>query len=101
MTIFALGINHRTASLDIREKVAFAPEQTAEAIQQLCDSADIEEVAILSTCNRTEIYGIGDEPEQALAWLADYHRITLPELHPCHYLYRDNDAVRHLSLIHI
>ena len=99
MTIFALGINHRTASLDIREKVAFAPEQTAEAIQHLCDYAGIEEVAILSTCNRTEIYGIGNEPEQALGWMADYHRITLPELYPCHYLYRDNDAVRHIMKV--
>lgn len=56
MTIFALGINHRTAELAIRERVSFAPDQAPEALQQLCELPGVEEAAILSTCNRTELY---------------------------------------------
>ncbi len=99
MTIFALGINHRTASLDIRERVAFAPEQASEALQQLAEDLGLEEVAILSTCNRTEIYGYGGQPDQVLAWLSSQRQISLPHLERCHYLYRDLDAVRHVMKV--
>lgn len=99
MTIFALGINHRTAPLDIREKVAFAPEQMMEALQGLADAAALKEVAILSTCNRTEIYAEGEQADQVLHWLAQQRRISLEQLQSCHYLLTDSDAVRHIMKV--
>lgn len=99
MTIFALGINHRTASLDIREKVAFTPEQMVEALQHAGDMADIAEVAILSTCNRTEIYGANGSPDRMLDWLAEYHHLSRPALRDCCYIYRQEDAARHVMKV--
>ncbi len=56
MTLIALGINHNTASVEVREAVAFSPSQIAEALREACSQMRIQEVAILSTCNRTELY---------------------------------------------
>ena len=65
MGFLAFGINHRTATVDVRERVAFAPDQLADALQQLRDETLSREVAILSTCNRTEIYCTQDQPDPA------------------------------------
>ena len=109
MTIFALGINHRTASLDIREKVAFAPEQMVQALRGAGEVAGVGEVAILSTCNRTEIYVAhlspkhdGSEqgsPEKVLDWLAEYHHLPRLALEDCCYVYQQEDAVRHMMKV--
>lgn len=99
MSIFTLGINHRTASLDIRERVAFAPEQMAEALQHAGEVAGVGEVAILSTCNRTEIYVADGSPEKVLDWLAEYHHLSRVELNDCCYVYRQEDAVRHIMKV--
>ena len=99
MTIFVLGINHRTASLEIREKVAFAPEQMVEALQHAGETAQVDEVAILSTCNRTEIYVAGGEPESVLDWLAEYHSLPRLALDGCCYIYQREDAVRHIMKV--
>ncbi len=56
MNLIALGINHNYAAVEVRERVAFAPEQAAEALADACAVAHLEELVILSTCNRTEIY---------------------------------------------
>lgn len=56
--LIAIGINHDSATLDIRERVAFAPESIATALGSALATAPITEVVILSTCNRTEIYGV-------------------------------------------
>ena len=58
MNLIALGINHNSAAVDLRERVAFAPEQVAEALVEVCDQAGLDEAVILSTCNRTELYAI-------------------------------------------
>ena len=72
MAFLALGINHKTASVDVRERVAFTPEQMVEALQQLCRVTPTREAAILSTCNRSELYLEQEqlEAETVLAWLA-------------------------------
>ena len=54
--LLTLGLNHNTAPIDIREKLVFAPEQLNDSLQALTNLSSIEEAAILSTCNRTEIY---------------------------------------------
>ncbi|MEE4190318.1 MAG: glutamyl-tRNA reductase, partial [Halieaceae bacterium] len=56
MKLTALGINHNSATLDLRERVAFSPEQLVEALQEGCDRLQTNELVILSTCNRTELF---------------------------------------------
>ncbi len=56
MTLLALGLNHKTAPVDIRERVAFTPEKLPVALRELRANNSVTEVAILSTCNRTELY---------------------------------------------
>jgi Glutamyl-tRNA reductase len=64
MTIFALGINHKTAPVSLREQVAFAPEQILDALRDLTTTTQVSDAVILSTCNRTELYFSGS-PEQS------------------------------------
>lgn len=101
MAIFALGINHKTAPVALREKLAFAPEQVPEALQQLSATLRLADAVILSTCNRTELYfsGNAEQSEQVLQWLAQFHQLNLAELQQHLYLYRDQDAVQHLMRV--
>ena len=101
MAFLALGINHKTASVAVRERVAFGPEQLVDALQQLCRVTPCQEAAILSTCNRSELYLALDEAraEAILAWLADYHGLSLDDLRACAYIHQDNDAVRHMMRV--
>ncbi|WP_286785665.1 MULTISPECIES: glutamyl-tRNA reductase [Pseudomonas] len=101
MAFLALGINHKTASVDVRERVAFTPEQLVEALQQLCRITPSREAAILSTCNRSELYLEQDqlEADAVLAWLANYHRLSLDELRACAYVHTDDEAVRHMMRV--
>ncbi|MBV2132617.1 glutamyl-tRNA reductase [Pseudomonas sp. MAP12] len=101
MAFLALGINHKTASVAVRERVAFGPEQLVDALQQLCRVTPCREAAILSTCNRSELYLALDETqvEAILAWLAGYHGLNLDELRACAYIHEDNEAVRHMMRV--
>ena len=101
MAFLALGINHKTASVDVRERVAFTPEQMVEALRQLCGVAPNGEAAILSTCNRSELYVRQDQlqADAVLRWLADYHRLSLDELRACAYVHADDEAVRHMMRV--
>lgn len=108
MTLLVLGINHNTATVAVREKVAFAPELMQEALQQACNVAGLAETVILSTCNRTELYGaVADQPEEQLRelenrlldWLCDYHKIAAGELRPTLYWQKGPEAVRHLMRV--
>ncbi len=101
MPFLALGINHKTASVDVRERVAFTPEQMVEALQQLCRLTPTREAAILSTCNRSELYLAQDaaQAEAVLAWLADYHHLNLDDLKACTYVHQDDAAVRHMMRV--
>lgn len=101
MAFISVGVNHRTAPVDVRERVAFAPETVVEAMQRLCRECDASEVAILSTCNRTEIYAV--VPDTALAqrsdmvdWLAEYHRFAADHLRDHSYQFSNDEAVQHL-----
>ncbi|MDR4517561.1 MAG: glutamyl-tRNA reductase [Nitrosomonas sp.] len=95
MQLFAFGINHNTAPLDVREQIAF-PENTMEhALHDLVGRARIKEAAIVSTCNRTEIYCSTDKPEEAMHWLADFHQFPARELEPYLYKLMREHAVKH------
>jgi len=100
MGILAFGINHTTASVDLRGRVAFAPEMVIESLQQALDYLPGGEIALLSTCNRTEIYFHGEaSDEQLLSWLANCKGVALEQLHDCYYCYRDQQAVRHIMCV--
>ncbi len=95
MQLFALGMNHQTAPLELREKVVFAAERLQSALAELVQAKPVTEAAIISTCNRTEIYGASGEPGAALEWLAGYHRMSSHELKPYVYALPQGEAVRH------
>lgn len=101
MAFLALGINHKTASVDVRERVAFTPEQMVEALQQVCRQTPSREAAILSTCNRSELYMEQDgvDADAVLRWLADYHKLNLDEVRAAAYIYQDEAAVRHMMRV--
>ena len=94
MSLYALGLNHQTAPLAVRERVVFHVERLSEALAELKRGL-AREAAILSTCNRTELYVAGDEPEAAAQWLARYHRFEPDGLSPYLYTLPREQAVRH------
>ncbi len=99
MQLFALGINHRTAPLDLREQVAFQTERLPLALGDLVRQRRLREAAILSTCNRTELYCAAEQPgdaQQAADWLAQYHHLPADILKPYLYTLPQPDTVRHL-----
>ncbi|HRF11550.1 MAG: glutamyl-tRNA reductase [Candidatus Accumulibacter phosphatis] len=95
MPLFTLGINHHTAPLSVREQVAFHAERVHQALTDLTRCKSVQEAAILSTCNRTEVYFATDVPEAASQWFADYHCLAHHEIEPYLYTYPERDAVRH------
>ena len=100
MGTLAFGINHTTASVDLRGRVAFAPEMVVESLQQALNQLGGGEIALLSTCNRTEIYFHGEvSDEQLLSWLAEHKGLTVEQLRDCYYCYRDQQAVRHIMCV--
>ena len=96
MQLYALGLNHHTAPLAVREQVAFDPRRLPEALVELTHGHSVREAAILSTCNRTELYCTGATPEAAAQWLADYHRLEPQKISPYLYTLPSRDAVRHM-----
>ncbi len=98
MPLIVLGVNHQTAPVDVREKVAVGEAQLATTLRQLQALGGVEEAALVSTCNRTEIYARIDEGRETavIDWLARSNGLSVDAL--ATYLYRhDGDAaVRHL-----
>ncbi|MDI9238995.1 glutamyl-tRNA reductase [Lysobacter sp. LF1] len=96
MSLFVLGINHQTAPVSLRERVAFSAATVPAALDALRTLPQVQEVALLSTCNRTELYAVSNDDGQALAdWLAT-HPDDVGDLHAYLYRHRDAEAVRHL-----
>jgi glutamyl-tRNA reductase len=103
MNLIALGINHNSAAVEVRERVAFAPEQVTEALTDACQASGVEEVVILSTCNRTELYAIAPEgaplaekATQLIDWVANYHHLSAEELRRSAYHYESAQALQHI-----
>lgn len=98
MRLLAFGLNHTTAPVEIREKVTFPGEILPGALSELRMQNVVEEVAILSTCNRTEVYCSLDDVNQQdlLDWFSGYHRLRLQDIHPFLYSYPDANAVKHI-----
>jgi len=96
MQLFTLGLNHQTAPLAIRERVVFDAERLRPALAELIHREPVKEAAILSTCNRTELYCALGEPQAAFEWLAGYHGVHVRELQPYLYTLPHAEAVRHV-----
>lgn len=94
MQLTAVGLNHQTAPLSIREKLAFADAGLPEAVRNLARSNAATEAVILSTCNRTELYCVGNS-EEIIRWLADYHSLPIEEISPYLYTLGMQETVRH------
>jgi glutamyl-tRNA reductase len=97
MTLLTVGLNHNTAPLAVRETVAFPPARCEEALTRLVRLPHVAEGAILSTCNRTEIYTVSHDADDAALryWLCEQHGLDAAGLAPHFYVYRDRDSIRH------
>lgn len=95
MQLFAFGVNHQTAPLSVREQVVFHAENLVQALRDLVDRQPVKEAAIISTCNRTEVYCNTEVPGLAIDWLAGYHRLKLQHLEPYLYQLPQEKAVKH------
>lgn len=94
MQLTAVGLNHQTAPLSIREKLAFAAAGLPDAVRALAADEAVKEAVILSTCNRTELYCVGDA-EEIIGWLAGYHGLSVEEIRPYLYTLGCSDTIRH------
>lgn len=102
MTIIALGINHKSAPVKLREKVAFSPDKLAHALQSCPQHTSTEQVVILSTCNRTEVYIKANQPddiEKLSQWLADFHQTDRETVLQHIYVKQGDDAINHLMRV--
>lgn len=100
MELLVVGLSHRTAPLDVRESLTFAPEQVLEALRLVRGEKVLEETMILSTCNRTEVYSLSHDPVRAEAYVREMISRLKGSHHlgpgPFSYAYRDRETVRHL-----
>ena len=103
MTLLALGINHKTAPVSLRERVTFSPDTLDLALDSLLAQPMVQGGVVLSTCNRTELYLSVEEQdnlhEALIRWLCDYHNLNEDELRNSLYWHQDNDAVSHLMRV--
>jgi glutamyl-tRNA reductase len=102
MTIIALGINHKSAPVNLREKVAFSPDKLAHALQSCPQYTGAKQVVILSTCNRTEVYIKAKQPEDAdklCQWLADFHQTDYEIINQHSYVKHGDNAINHLMRV--
>ena len=102
MPLITVGVNHKTAPVAIREKVAFAPESMFDALSSLLSQQHADEAIIVSTCNRTELYcftSVNTEVDQLIEWLGNYHSISTQELKPYCYAYHEDESIRHVMRV--
>src|SRR6202165_3808244 len=101
MEIVLVGLNHRTAPVEVRERVSFTTEQVKRAAEELRARGILEETLVLSTCNRSEVYGVPPESSHECApglstFLSEFHSVRPDILSVSLYHHYDHEAVRHL-----
>jgi glutamyl-tRNA reductase len=104
LSIVAVGINHKTAPVAVREKISFNPDKLSIALQEMLNAVECREAAILSTCNRTELYLVqeGDvtvTQEKVVRWLEKHHNVPASTITPSLYWHTDQQAVNHLMRV--
>jgi glutamyl-tRNA reductase len=95
MQLIAFGVNHHTAPLEVREQVTFDATNIEQALRDLIAQESVREAAIISTCNRTEVYCSTPEPNRAIDWLARFHHLKSQTLDPFLYTLPRERAVAH------
>jgi glutamyl-tRNA reductase len=95
MSLYALGLNHETAPIAVREKLAFTAAELSHAVAELAGVRGVHEAAILSTCNRTELYCAARDEETLLHWLAASRQLSLDDIRPYLYHLPGRDAAKH------
>ena len=97
MSLITIGINHKTAPLDLRERLAFTPQSLPEALLSLKKLEHIEEASILSTCNRTEIYCVTskDNDQAIIQWFSQFHGVDEDQFKQHLYLHAHEETIRH------
>ena len=97
MSLITLGINHKTAPLDLRERLAFTPQTLPEALLSLKKLDHIDEASILSTCNRTELYCVTnkDNDRAIIQWFSQFHGLDESQIKQHIYLHAHEETVRH------
>ncbi|MDO8489108.1 MAG: glutamyl-tRNA reductase [Candidatus Omnitrophota bacterium] len=100
MKLAVIGINHKTAPVEIREKFSFSPKQIIEVNRILKEQGNLSENVILSTCNRMEIYAVGGKTGDFIGpvenFLSRFHNQPLNDYEKIFYVYRDKEAIEHL-----
>lgn len=100
MKMLVVGLSHKTAPVEIREKVAFSPTAMADPLRQMMALDAVSEGIIVSTCNRVELYAVSREPERGVLqlkhFLADFHAVPFDRLEEHLYDYIGEDAIRHV-----
>ena len=100
MQLLTAGVNHETADVALRERLSLSGASLERALRALRSEPGVQEAALLSTCNRTEIYCLADHPDLDLAgWLARWHHIADEQLRPAVYQHRDQQALRHMMRV--
>jgi glutamyl-tRNA reductase len=99
MDLIVAGLSHKTAPIEIREKLAFSPQELKTSLQKIINLPEIYEGIILSTCNRVEILFSARETKKGIQeiknFLADYHKVSLKEITPHLYFYTGQEAIKH------
>jgi glutamyl-tRNA reductase len=97
--IILIGLNHKTAPVSLRECLSFTLEQTPDALETILATVPVKEALIFSTCNRMEILFVPDSEKAAdlvIKFLSDYKALPIQEFEPSLYLYKNDDAIKHL-----
>jgi len=100
MSLLTLGINHTTAPIEVREQVAINEQNLSHALKKLITVPQVDEAAIISTCNRTELYcevnQLKEGKEEILCWLNSFHNLSSSDTQPYVYDHLDDSVVRHI-----
>lgn len=101
MQLIVLGLNHKTAPVEVRERFNFSPDKTVRVLRRLCNNDNIEEAVLLSTCNRTELYMVLEDPSAGTAFLRTLLRHLAGEQYRSEYFYNLTgiNCVRHLFTV--
>lgn len=99
MSFFALGVNHQTASVELRERIAFNAERLAILLEEQRQQSTLNDIVVVSTCNRTEVYAMTNDVDDVLHWLAKSNNIDIKQLNHHIYRYENVQAVTHLMRV--
>ena len=99
MVFVACGLNHKTAPLGVRERFALTTSNDSSILHRITEDLDIDEAAVLFTCNRTEIYCNTKDPEIIIPWISAEKEISINEVAPYFYSHTAEAGIKHLMRV--